>query len=232
MKLKFMERDEKILYIQDLVEPYLKAFGTGLGLYKKGKKPAVLVIDIQNSATTSESPLGPQDEDQKKRVDGHVENSKILIEAARKKNIPIIYFGVSFNRKDGLDCGVLAEKIRTAIPIQQEGSRLVQIDDRIKPQPEDFMIWKKHFSAFAGTDLVGLLNNLGVDSCIVVGNSTSGCVRATVYDAVAYNFRTVVPEECVTDRGLWAHKASLFDIWAKIADVASLEEVLDWIRSL
>ena len=135
-------------------------------------------------------------------------------------------------RKDGLDCGPLLNKMTVAVEVMHEGSPWTEMDDRVKPQSDDFVIWKKHHSAFAGTDVAALLTNMSVDTCIVVGNSTSGCIRATVYDSVAHSFKTVVPEECVADIGIGPHKASLFDIWAKIADVASLEDVLAWIRSL
>ena len=231
MGLKFMERDEKILYIQDLIEPYKKAFGTGVDLYRKGERPAVLVIDIQNGMVSPKSIMGPQTEEQQVFMDDSIKSCKILFDEARKRNVPIIYFGVCF-RKDGLDGGILCEKITTAAELMQEGSWMVEIDDRVKPQPGDFFMWKKHNSAFAGTDLVALLTTLRVDTCVVVGNSTSGCVRATVGDSVAHGFKTVVPEECVADRGIWAHKANLFDMWAKIADVASLEDVLAWIKML
>ena len=230
MGLKFMEKDEKILYIQDLIEPYKKAFGTGEDSYKKGKNPVVLVIDIQNGYTSTESILGPRTQEQLDFIDKSIENCKTLLDAARKKKFPIIYSGTCF-RKDGLDCGIRAEKITTLVQVMQEGSWMVQVDDRVKPQPEDLMVWKKHNSAFVGTDLLALLITRRADTCIVAGTATSGCVRAAVYDAIANEFRTVVVEECVSDRGIWPHKATLFDIWAKIADVASLDDVIAWINT-
>ncbi|MFC1982345.1 isochorismatase family protein [Chloroflexota bacterium] len=231
MGLKFLEIDENMLYIQKLAGPTKEAFQASSDLYKKGKHPAILVIDMQNGCTSPKSVLGPKTEEMQKFVYSHVENTKILLDAARKKNIPIIYFAGGHYRNDGLDCGVFGEKITTLVPTLQEGSWEVEIDDMVKPQPGDFFMVKKHQSAFAGTDIVAQLNTLKVDTCIVVGYSTSGCVRATVNDAVAYGYWTVVPEECVADRFVWVHKANLFDIWSKIADVVSLDDVLDWIKT-
>ena len=109
---------------------------------------------------------------------------------------------------------------------------MVEIDERVKLQPGDYFMRKKVFSAFIGTPLVPLLVNLNVDTLVVCGNSTSGCVRCTVADAIQYGFMAVVPEECVWDRNKWTHKASLLDIMVKYADVVPLSDVIAWIKTL
>ena len=102
----------------------------------------------------------------------------------------------------------------------------------INPKPEDVIVYKNKPSAFFGTPLASMLSYAGVDTLIIVGISTSGCVRAAVEDAFSYNYRVIVPEECTGDRCQFARRANLFDMDMKFADVVNLEEVLVHIRSL
>jgi maleamate amidohydrolase len=97
------------------------------------------------------------------------------------------------------------------------------------PWPGERVIVKTMPSAFFGTPLASLLTYLAVDTCIVTGMVTSGCVRATVVDAFSHNFRVVVPEECVADRGELSHKVNLFDIHMKYGDVRPLDDVLEYL---
>ena len=93
----------------------------------------------------------------------------------------------------------------------------------------EVVVWKQAASGFVGTHLAPLLIHRKIDTCIIAGTATSGCVRAAAVDAIAANFRTVVVEEAVCDKSLWAHKATLFDLWRYIATVASVRDVLDWM---
>ena len=102
----------------------------------------------------------------------------------------------------------------------------------IAPFPEDVIIQKPKYSPFFETPLRSMLTYDDIDTLIVTGVSTSACVRCAVIDAFQSNFRPVVPEECVGDRSLSAHRANLFDIQMKFGDVLGLKEVLDWVRSL
>ena len=107
----------------------------------------------------------------------------------------------------------------------------VQIVPSLTPQPEDLVIDKPHTSAFFGTDLVSRLVRRQVDTLIIVGNSTSGCVRAAVVDARQYGFQVIVPVECVFDRIEASHRLSLLDMWMKYAVVLPVAEVLDYVRA-
>jgi maleamate amidohydrolase len=238
MGLKFLEKDERILYISEALEAYRLIKGvTDVAelpyLYKERKRPAVLVIDEQYAMTSPDSVTGTKglSEEARLLLNGMVENTKILLDAARKKHIPIFYFYVSF-REDGTDMGPIGEKTPVLKEVSIEGTKGVEIDDRIKPQKGDYVIGKKTPSAFFGTPLAMILNYLKVDATIVVGDSTSGCVRATVVDSISNAYYPVIPEECVGDRSVGSHKASLFDIMMKYGDVVPLEDVLNWIDTL
>ena len=238
MGLKFLERDERVLYITETLETYKKLLGIKdvselPCLYKKGKHPAVLVIDEQYAFTSPDSPLGTKGASEETRVliDGMVESTKILLDVARGKRIPIFYFYVSF-REDRTDDGVQGEKTPILPDVCREGTQMVEIDQRVRPQKGDYVMAKAMPSAFFGTPLAMILKYLKVDVNIVVGDSTSGCVRATVVDSMQHAYYTVIPEECVGDRSIGTHKAALFDMMAKYADVAPLEDVLSWISSM
>ncbi|MFQ5998654.1 MAG: isochorismatase family protein [Candidatus Bathyarchaeia archaeon] len=221
--MEFTKRDEKILYIAEALEKYRKA-GIGIGKVGFGKRPAILNVDIQYAFTSADCPLGGG-------VDSMVENTKKLIDEARKKKIPILYTLVAY-RDDGVDTGVFGEKVPTLGQWCRSGTKWVQIDERVKPEKEDFVITKKMPSAFFGTDLFHLLTYLRVDTVIVTGDSTSGCVRASVIDSMSHGFRTIIPEECVGDRAAGPHKANLFDMGTKYADVIRLQDVLDYLRGM
>jgi nicotinamidase-related amidase len=238
MGLRFLERDERVLYITETLETYKKLLGIRdvselPCLYKKGKRSAVLVIDEQYAFTSPDSPLGTKGVSEESRllIDGMVENTKVLLDAARKKRIPIWYFYVSF-REDRTDDGVQGEKTPILPEVCREGTKMVRIDDRVKPHKGDYVMAKTMPSAFFGTPLAMILRYLKVDVNIVVGDSTSGCVRATVVDSMQNAFYTVIPEECVGDRSIGSHKAALFDMMAKYADVAPLQDVLTWISTI
>ena len=104
--------------------------------------------------------------------------------------------------------------------------------EEIAPEPQDVVFVKRKPSAFLGTPLLGHLVYLGADTVIVTGTTTSGCVRATAVDAAQYNFHSVVPEECVWDRGTLTHKVNLFDIQMKYGDVKPTREVIDYLGGL
>jgi nicotinamidase-related amidase len=108
---------------------------------------------------------------------------------------------------------------------------LVEIDARLQPAPADPLVVKQGASAFFGTGLAGLLTASGVDTVVLCGATTSGCVRASAVDAVQSGFLTVVPRECVGDRAQGPHEASLFDLQAKYADVVGVSEVAEYLQS-
>ncbi|HVP03922.1 MAG TPA: isochorismatase family protein [Solirubrobacteraceae bacterium] len=155
-----------------------------------------------------------------------------LIAACREREVPIIYTGMD-RRPDGFDQGSWNWKSsRSAEPIDVEGAFGNEIVAEVAPQPQDVYFVKRKPSAFLGTPLLGHLVYLGADTVITTGTTTSGCVRATAVDAAQYNFRSIVPEECVWDRGQLTHKVNLFDIQMKYGDVRTTDDVIDWIGTL
>jgi nicotinamidase-related amidase len=155
-----------------------------------------------------------------------------LIGLARKINIPIIYT-TGDRRKDNFDSGRWRGKVtRFAEGTFEKGHLGTKIVEEIKPDETDIVIVKKKPSAFFGTPLMSYLNELKVDTTIICGTTTSGCVRATVIDAFSYNFRVVVVEECVFDRGEASHKINLCDMHMKYGDVVPISEVEVYLKSL
>ena len=231
-ELLFLKKDARITYIADAMEFYKKA-GIGIGKVGFGKKPAIITIDQQYAFTSPESALGTKgaNEDTCKTIYGMVENTRKLLDTAREKKIPIIHTVVGY-RKDYTDCGTFGVKIPTLPKICQLGTKMVQIDERLNPQPEDYYIVKKYPSAFFGTELASTLRFLNVDTTLLTGDSTSGCVRGTCVDSMSHGFRTIIVEDCVADRSPGPHRAALFDMLTKYADVVRLSTAIAYIQSL
>jgi len=143
-----------------------------------------------------------------------------LFALARAKNIPVIYT-TSETRKEAKPAAVHATNRR----IRQLKTNAYEIHEAFKPEPGDLVVYKQRASGFFGTPLVAHLTRMGIDSLIVCGESTSGCVRASVVDAYSYGFHVVLVEECCFDRSILSHKVSLFDLHHKYADVMHLDEV-------
>jgi nicotinamidase-related amidase len=154
-----------------------------------------------------------------------------LLEAAHAAQVPVIYTHAG-PRPDSVRVGGWARKNGRALA-PTEVSKAIGNDfpEMITPQPGDIVIEKDKPSAFFGTPLLSYLIALGVDSLIVCGTTTSGCVRATVLDAFSYNLPLAVVEECTFDRGEVSHKINLFDMQAKYADVVSLADTLAFLRT-
>jgi maleamate amidohydrolase len=188
-----------------------------------GSRPAVLVVDFSCGFTDPGCTLGADMTEQ-------VEATKRLLDAARAKGLPVIFTTIGFepSLKDG---GLWLEKA-PALGDLQIGGRWVQIDPRLEPQEGETIVVKKGASAFFGTNLAAILISQGIDSVVLCGATTSGCVRATAIDLLQYGFPTLVPRECVGDRAQAPHDANLFDIQAKYADVVSVEEALDYVESV
>ena len=190
-----------------------------------GKKPALIVVDFQLGFTVPEqSPLAGN-------LDAEVAATNELIAAARKKDIPVIFTVVGYDPHRQDDAGLWPEKA-PSLRMLTIGSDLVKLDPRLNQEPGDLVITKKYASGFFGTYLASTLTMQSVDTAIVTGCTTSGCVRATVMDALANGFRPIVPIECVGDRAQEPHQANLFDIGAKYGDVMPLQEVLEYLEQL
>jgi nicotinamidase-related amidase len=197
-----------------------------------GRRPALLIIDVQYR-TVGTRPLPFWESIREFPTScgeaGWAAVAAIapLLQEFRARGWPVLYPHVA--PKNSYDGGRLAAKVPAIMSIPARGYEFVE---EIAPQPADVLIPKKHPSAFFATALASHLIDFGVDTLVVTGCTTSGCVRGTVVDAFSYNFRVIVPEECVYDRSRVSHAVNLFDISEKYADVAPVASVLAGLRAL
>ena len=188
-----------------------------------GERPSLLVIDLINAFTDSSSPLAAN-------FDAEIAATQKLLEVARAIRIPIFFTTVEY--EEGLaDAGVFIKKV-PSLAVLKRGTPLVEVDERIKPRQGEHLILKKYASAFFGTALAATLTANRVDTVIMAGVTTSGCVRASAVDGCQNGFRTIVVREAVGDRAQPPHEANLFDIDAKYGDVVSLSEALAYLQAL
>lgn len=204
-------------------------FGRPSGM---GQRPALLIIDVQyRTVGTKPAPFWEAVKefptscgDTGWDAVGHI---KRLLPVFRENDWPVLYPHVA--PKEKFDSGRLAEKVPALMTIAAKGYEFVA---EIAPREGDVLLPKKHPSAFFGTPLASYLIDLGADTLVVVGCTTSGCVRGTVVDGFAYNFKVTVPYECVYDRGPTAHAVNLFDMSEKYADVMSTDDCIANLRNL
>ena len=190
---------------------------SGLGArYGFGERSALVVIDMANAFNDPEHPIGANQ-------DAAVAGISELLETARATGIRRYFCTTAFH-DDLHDAGGWVRKV-PVIGTLRLGTPEVDIDPRLHRGDDEPLVVKKASSCFFGTPLDTWLRGEGVDTLIVTGCSTSGCIRATCLDASSHGFRVIVPEECVTDRREDVHRANLFDIDSKYADVMPLDEV-------
>jgi maleamate amidohydrolase len=197
------------------------AFGGRAGF---GRRPALVVVDMSVGFTDAASPLACD-------VDGALAAIARLLAGAREAALPVVFTTVSYGRADEIAARAFLDKA-PALRTLAAGSRWVEIDPRIAPRPAEPVLGKLFASAFFGTPLASLLVAAGVDSLLVTGASTSGCVRATVVDALQHGFRPVVAREAVADRDRAAHEQNLRDMDARYADVVPLETAVGWLAEI
>ena len=202
------------------VREFLENRGFGRSV-APGTRPAIVVVDLSKAFTDPESPVGGN-------LDGVVAGTATILAAARTKAIPIFFTTQAF-MPNMSDAGVMYLK-QPALELLKLGTEAVEIDPRIAPRPDEPLIVKKAASAFFGTSLLSMLVERDVDTVILTGCSTSGCIRATATDAYSYNYRILVPSDCVGDRTPQAHEANLFDIQVKMGEVVSSREVLAYLK--
>ncbi len=198
-----------------------------------GKRPALLIIDVQyRTIGTTPKPFWESVKEFPTSCGdigwNAMRNIAMLLAAFRHNDWPVLYPHVAPKNK-ATDGGRLAEKVPAIMNIPEKG---YQFPPEIAPREGDVLIPKKHPSAFFATPLVSHLIDLGADTLVVTGCTTSGCVRGSVVDAFAYNFRVLVPYDCVYDRSATSHAVNLFDMASKYADVASATEILEKLRPL
>ena len=180
-----------------------------------GQRPALLLVDMIRGFTDPECPLGT---DCAPVVAANIE----LLELFRHRRLPIFFTTVVYHNDE--QASVFRNRVQ-ALNVLQADSIWVQVDAALEPLEGESVIEKQGASAFFGTDLDRQLRAAGVDSLLVTGLTTSGCVRASVVDGLQYNYPVVVAREAVGDRNDSAHEANLFDMHAKYADVVGLSEV-------
>ncbi len=189
-----------------------------------GNKPAFLIVDFQYGLTDSQYGFGGGN------IPTAVEETARLLKHIRANKIPILYSVVAF-RNDLLDAGHIIKKIKFLENFVY-GSRYIEIDQKVKPENDELVIYKKGQSFFTGTDLHVLLKTQAIDTVFIAGCTSSSGVRATSIDAMAFGYRPMIIEECVGDRSLFSHKASLMELNAKRADVVKMQEVIEYLDTL
>ena len=181
-----------------------------------GAKPALVVVDMIKGFTDPACPLGS---DCPEVVAANVR----LLDAFHRVGLPVYFTTVVYHADD--QARVFRDRIQ-ALNVLTPDSHWVQVDDRLEQGPGDELIEKQWASGFHKTDLEHRLRQRGVDSLVVTGLTTSGCVRATVVDGLQYDYRVVVGREAVGDRNSAAHEANLFDMHAKYADVMPVADII------
>jgi nicotinamidase-related amidase len=208
------ERDEQVISAAG----YDKEGASSWESRGMGTNPMVLVIDMQRLVVGADEPILDAVEEYRTAMGeiawdaiGHIEP---FLQFARGQDLPVTYTRVvpsSYDDPDHEDLDIV---------------------DPVTPEDGETVINKSYASAFYGTDLLSRLVRGGHDSVIIVGNSTSGCVRATAIDAQQNGFNVVLPQECVFDRIEASHKIALMDLWMKYAEVLERDEVESWVEGI
>ena len=188
-----------------------------------GARPAVIVVDVTNGFTDPGSPVGAD-------LAGVIAETNRVLDVARKSGVPVIFTSIAYEDPD-IEGGHWVRKI-PALRVLRKGTPAVDVDVRLNRKKHEPVIYKCYTSSFFGTHLQALLQHLGVDTLVVCGTSTSGCIRATACDAVQLGFRCIVPETAVGDRAEAPHRANLFDIDSKYADVMPIRDVLEALQRI
>ena len=194
----------------------LKSKKTGIG-----KNLALVVVDLAKGFIDSDSPLAFPCEEL-------INQNNKLIDEFRKKSIPVIFTTTLY--KDQFEASIFRKKLPDLNILNPE-SGWSHFTDQIGPKDNELVIEKTHASAFFGTDLLIKLNSLQIDTVVITGVTTSGCVRATAVDSLQNNFFTVVVEDCVGDRNPESHSVNLSDISTKYADVLSSKNLIKIIKN-
>jgi maleamate amidohydrolase len=191
-----------------------RGFGRPVGF---GERSALLVIDLIAAFTQPSMPLGAE-------LSAEVEHSNRLIDAFHEAGLPVVFTTTAYN--DLSEAGVWALKQAGLSSLMADGPGVV-LDARLRRSRADALLVKKYASAFFGTDLVTRLISVRVDTVVIAGCTTSGCVRATAVDALQHGFRAIVAKEAVGDRSSAAHAQSLFDLQAKYGDVVGVSAICE-----
>ena len=204
-------------------ETYARAgFGAAV---RRGPRPAIVVVDLTNGFTDPAAPTGAD-------LSDVVAATGELIAAGRPAGVPVVFTTIAYTPAEAGGDAVAWLAKAPGMRALREGSTAAALDPRLPVDPRDHLITKKGASAFFGTGLAALLTGLRVDTVLICGATTSGCVRASAVDAVQSGFSVLVPRQCVGDRAQGPHEANLFDIQAKYGDVVELGDALGYLAGL
>jgi maleamate amidohydrolase len=197
-----------------------RGFGKLIGF---GKKPGLIVVDMITGFTDPSMPMGSD-------LSVEIEKVNKLLNTMHKMDLPVFFTTIAYDDDSLTDSGIWYQKME-GLKTLKTGTVAVNVDPRLDFRYGDGLIVKKYASAFFGTDLISRLNAKNVDTIIIVGCTTCGCVRATAVDALQYGYRPIVVEDAVGDRSLASHEQSLFDLRQKYADVLKTDEVVTTVSS-
>jgi maleamate amidohydrolase len=203
----------------DLNDDYVGA-GFG-GKLVFGKSPALLIVDVVMAYLDPACPLYAGVEDA-------LASNERLAAAARAAGVPVIFTNVVY-QPDGIDGGMFFRKV-PALKAFVRGSADGAFPPTLQPEPGELVLSKQYPSAFFGTSLASTLHAAGIDTLLITGFSTSGCVRASTLDALCHGFAPFVVREACGDRNLRPHEQNLFDMAAKMAEVVGEDEAIAWMR--
>jgi nicotinamidase-related amidase len=218
--MELSDKTARQLFQEVKANPTRKRFGFG-------RKPALINIDLQKAYTAVGEFVTAYETDPRQ-----MDYVNQLARAFRGRNLPVVWTYVAY-MDSGEDAGVWGTRTNTPDSLQniKVGSRRSEFDDRLEiDRKRDIIVNKRMASAFHETNLASVFNYHGVDTIVVTGGSTSGCVRATVVDSLSRSYRTIVAEEAVADKHESPHFANLYDMALKYADVLPVSEILSHIN--
>jgi len=201
----------------DLLSNYTGVFDGNLPF---GKRPALLIVDVVMAYLDPQSPLYAG-------AETALASNERLLAAARAGGVPVVFTNVVF-QADGLDGGLFYRKV-PALKVFVPGAPWGRFPPSLSPGKNDLVVTKQYASAFFGTSLASTLTAMGIDTLLITGFSTSGCVRATALDALQSGFVPFVVSDACGDRHPAPHEANLFDLQAKYAEVISESAALDFL---
>lgn len=208
---------------QEIAQDYA-ASGFG-GSLPWGRRPALLLVDFALCYFDDGSPLrAPVEEARERSIE--------LAEEARLRGVPVVFTRVEYPADKDAEPARLFRKKIAGLTCWEVGNPLGVFTAELAPLEGDIVVTKQFPSAFFGTDLADRLHGMGVDTVLVAGLTTSGCVRATALDALCHGFAPLVVRDACGDRNAAIHEANLFDLGAKYADIVTTAQALDYLRSL
>jgi maleamate amidohydrolase len=190
---------------------------------ERGRRPALVVVDLSRGFTEAQFATGSD-------LSAEVAATARLLAAARATRVPVFFTTIAYEPGDEVALAWLRKA--PGLAVLAAGSELVELDPRLEVGPDEPVLVKKGASAFFGTDLAERLRALEVDTVVICGATTSGCVRASVVDAVQHGFPVLVAREAVGDRAQAPHDANLFDIDQKYGDVVSVDDAVSYLSAI